>query len=64
MLVTDNYYTNHNTHLCGRIKTSRCNYSKDIIKKVLEKGQAVFYVNIDDPMIACKHWSATDKASG
>ena len=38
--------------------------SKDIINEALEKGDAVFYLITDDPMIACKYWSAKDKASG
>ena len=73
VLFTDNYYTSPTlakhftdniTHLCGAIRTNRYNYSKDIINETLEKGDAVFYLNTDEAMIACKYWSAKDKASG
>ena len=56
--------TDNSTHFCGTIKTNRYNYSKDIINEALEKDDAVFYPSTDDPMIACKYWSAKDKASG
>ena len=73
VLFTDNYYTSlllakhftdSSTHLCGTIGRNRYNYSKDIINDALEKGDAVFYLNTDDPMIACKCRSVNDKASG
>ena len=58
------HFTDNSTHLCGAIRTNRYNYSKDIINEALEKGDAVFYLNTDEAMIACKYWSAKDKASG
>ena len=63
VLFTDNYYTSptfakhftdSSTHLCRTIRTNRYNYSKDVINEAVEKGNVVFYLNTDDPMIACK----------
>ena len=73
VLFTDNdytsptlakHFTDNSTHLCETIRANRYNYSKHKINEVLEKGDAVFYLNTDDPMMACKYRSAKDKASG
>ena len=73
VLFTDSYYTSptlakhftdNSTHLCaGRIRTKSYNYSKDIVNEALEKGDADFYRNTDDPMIARKYRSVKDKTS-
>ena len=34
------------------------------INEVLKKGDAAFYLSIDDPMITCKYWSLEARASG
>ena len=73
VLFTDNYYTSptlakhftdNSTHLYETIRTNRYNYSTDIINEALEKGDALFYLKTDNPMIACKYQSAKDKAIG
>ena len=72
VLLTDNYtsptlakhFTDNSTHLYEAIRTNRYNYSKDIINEALEKGDALFYLKTDNPMIACKYQSAKDKAIG
>ena len=35
-----------------------------MINEALERGDARFYLNTDNPMIACKYQSTKDKASG
>ena len=51
---TDNYYTStilvkyflsNNTHICGTIHSSQYDFLKDVINKVLEHGDAVFYLS-------------------
>ncbi|MEO0686422.1 MAG: hypothetical protein AAFY76_15625 [Cyanobacteria bacterium J06649_11] len=72
VLFTDNFYTspllakhflNHSTHLCGTIKFTRKNFSKDISKEVLEKGKAVFYKCNEKKIIAIKYRAVKDKAN-
>ena len=72
VLYTDNYYTSpllamhflaNQTHLCGTIKNNRKNYSKDIVRENLEKGDAAFYKCNESKMVAIKYRAIKDKAN-
>lgn len=72
ILYTDNFYTSpslakylleHNTHLCGTIRTNRKHFCKELIDVQLEKGHAEFYLSETYNVIACKYRAAQDKAS-
>ena len=52
------------THIYGTIRSNQYNFPKDVINKVLEPGDAVFYYNKDSPLVACKYLAHRDKASG
>jgi len=51
-------------HLSGTVRSNRYDFPKNLASEELEKGTAVFYVNRDVPMIACKYRTSKDKASG
>ena len=51
-------------HICGTVRSNRYNYPKDIINERIDKGDAVFYVNKDTLMVACKYHATKDKAGG
>ena len=72
VLFTDTFYTSpslakyrkdHNTFLCGTIKTSRKFYCSELVDVQLEKGTTTFYECSKYPgMIACKYCAIKDKA--
>ena len=73
VLFTDNFYTSptlakfltdNDTHLCGTVRPNRYNFPKEINNVALEKGEACFYAQVNDPMIAVKYRANKDKAGG
>ena len=69
-LYTDNFYTSPNlakhllanqTHLCGTEKSHRKNFSKELPKEKLEKGEAAFY-KTDKGMLGVKYRALQNKS--